>query len=53
MQWKFIARQLAKGAYSNPANQVIQYEITDPRGTKVNEGKVTLNALAARGDRLN
>lgn len=47
MQWKFIARQLAKGAYSNPANQVIQYEITDPRGTKVNEGKVTLNAFGS------
>ena len=47
MQWKFIARQLGDGLYSTPANQVVSYQITDPRGTKVNEGKATLNAFGS------
>lgn len=47
MQWKFIARRLTNGLYSTPANQVVEYQITDPRGTKVNEGKATLNAFGS------
>ncbi|HSK62328.1 MAG TPA: alpha-2-macroglobulin family protein [Pyrinomonadaceae bacterium] len=47
MQWKFIARQLNNGVYSNPANQVFHYQINDPRGTKVTEGKATLNAFGS------
>jgi alpha-2-macroglobulin len=47
MQWKFIARQMGNGAYSTPANQVLEYQINDPRGTKVTEGKVTLNAFGS------
>ena len=47
MQWKFIARYYQDGAYSTPANQVINYEINDPRGTKISEGKVTLNAFGS------
>jgi uncharacterized protein YfaS (alpha-2-macroglobulin family) len=47
MQWKFIARQLKNGAYTTPANEVVEYEINDPRGTKVTEGKVTLNAFGS------
>ena len=46
-QWKFIARKYAAGIYSTPAQQVIEYEITDPRGTKVTEGKSTLNAFGS------
>ncbi|HXG66363.1 MAG TPA: alpha-2-macroglobulin family protein, partial [Blastocatellia bacterium] len=46
-QWKFIARRYAEGAYSTPANQVIEYEITDPRGAKVIESKATLNAFGS------
>lgn len=47
VQWKFIARRLNSGVYSTPANQVVEYEIHDPRGTKVSEGKATLNAFGS------
>jgi uncharacterized protein YfaS (alpha-2-macroglobulin family) len=47
MQWKFIARRQGDGVYTTPANQVVEYEITDPRGTKVNQGKATLNAFGS------
>ncbi|MCA1577619.1 MAG: alpha-2-macroglobulin [Acidobacteria bacterium] len=47
MQWKFIARQRGNGVYTTPANQVIEYQINDPRGTKVSEGKATLNAFGS------
>jgi hypothetical protein len=47
MQWKFIARLQGNGVYTTPANQVVEYQITDPRGTKVNEGKATLNAFGS------
>ena len=43
VQWKFIARRTVNGAYVTPANQVLEYQINDPRGTKVAEGKATLN----------
>src|ERR1051326_4315027 len=47
MQWKFIARQSKNGAYTTPANQVGTYEIYDPKGTKVTEGKSTLNEFGS------
>jgi uncharacterized protein YfaS (alpha-2-macroglobulin family) len=47
LQWKFIARRLNNGAYSTPSNEVVDYEIDDPRGTKVTEGKATLNAFGS------
>jgi uncharacterized protein YfaS (alpha-2-macroglobulin family) len=47
MQWKFIARRFANGAYTTPANQTVEYQITDPRGTKLTEGKSTLNAFGS------
>ena len=47
VQWKFIARRTANGAYTTPANQVVEYEITDPRGSKVKEGKATLNSFGS------
>lgn len=47
VQWKFIARRSANGVYSTPANQLIDYQITDPRGTKVTEGKATLNEFGS------
>ncbi|MGB9178495.1 MAG: alpha-2-macroglobulin family protein [Pyrinomonadaceae bacterium] len=46
-QWKFIARKYDAGIYSTPAGQVIEFQITDPRGTKVTEGKTTLNAFGS------
>jgi len=47
LQWKFIARQLSNGVYSTPADQVVEYQINDPRGTKVTEGKATLNTFGS------
>ena len=47
VQWKFIARRFADGVYSTPADQVIEYQINDPHGTKVSEGKATLNAFGS------
>ena len=47
VQWKFIARRFGAGGYSTPANQVVEYQINDPRGTKVTEGKATLNAFGS------
>ncbi|HEV2883719.1 MAG TPA: alpha-2-macroglobulin family protein [Pyrinomonadaceae bacterium] len=47
VQWKFIARRMSTGAYSTPANEMIEYEITDPRGTKLTAGKATLNSFGS------
>jgi uncharacterized protein YfaS (alpha-2-macroglobulin family) len=58
VQWKFIARRFGANGYTTPANQVVEYQINDPRGTKVSEGKVTLNnfgsawALLELGEQL-
>ena len=46
-QWKFLARRYADGAYNTPANQVLEFEINDPRGTKVKEGKASLNSFGS------
>jgi uncharacterized protein YfaS (alpha-2-macroglobulin family) len=43
VQWKFIARRFDNGVYSTPATRVVEYQISDPRGAKVSEGKSTLN----------
>ena len=47
LQWKFIARHSKNGVYSTPASQIVEYEINDPRGTKVTEGKATLNSFGS------
>ena len=47
VQWKFIARRFGNGVYSTPANAVVEYQINDPRGTKVSEGKATLNSFGS------
>jgi len=47
LQWKFIARRYENGSYSTPSKQVVEYQISDPRGTKVTEGKVTLNSFGS------
>jgi uncharacterized protein YfaS (alpha-2-macroglobulin family) len=47
VQWKFIARRFSNGVYSTPATQIVEYQISDPRGTKVTEGKATLNSFGS------
>ncbi len=46
-QWKFIARRYLSGTYSTPAAQTVEYEITDPKGAKVKEGKAALNQFGS------
>lgn len=47
LNWKFIARRSGSGAYSTPANEIVEYQINDPRGAKATEGKATLNAFGS------
>src|SRR6185312_5219618 len=47
VQWKFIARRLNNGVFSTPSNQIVEYQIDDPRGVKVKEGQATLNSFGS------
>lgn len=47
VSWKLIARRHNGSVYSTPSDQVIEFEITDPRGTKVKADKATLNAFGS------
>jgi uncharacterized protein YfaS (alpha-2-macroglobulin family) len=47
VQWKFVARKLQDSVYSTPANQVVKYEIRDPRGNKIKEDKVMLSTFGS------
>src|SRR5205085_9647346 len=46
-QFKFIARKYKDSTYTTPANQNVDYEITDPKGAKVGEGKTRLNQFGS------
>jgi hypothetical protein len=46
-QWKLVARTYDGGAYATPANQAVEYQVDDPRGAKVAEGKSTLNDIGS------
>jgi uncharacterized protein YfaS (alpha-2-macroglobulin family)/tetratricopeptide (TPR) repeat protein len=52
VQWKFIARQYDGTNYSTPSNQLVEYEIYDPRGSKIKEGKPQLNSFGSAWDML-
>jgi len=45
--WKFVARHYNGSVYSTPANETIEYEIEDARGSKVKEDKVKLNSFGS------
>jgi uncharacterized protein YfaS (alpha-2-macroglobulin family) len=45
--WKFIARRRDNSAYVTPAQETIEYEIADPRGTKIKSDKITLNEFGS------
>lgn len=47
VQWKFIARKNDGTQYSTPSNQGVEFEITDPRGTKIKEDKIRLNEFGS------
>lgn len=45
--WKLTARVRNEGIFTTPARTAVEYEIYDPRGTKVGEGKSTLNEFGS------
>ena len=47
VQWKLIARRYNGSVYSTPSDQVIEFQIDDPRGAKVKEDKARLNAFGS------
>jgi uncharacterized protein YfaS (alpha-2-macroglobulin family)/tetratricopeptide (TPR) repeat protein len=47
VQWKFVARRYNGSIYSTPSQQIVEFQITDPRGAKVKEDKVSLNAFGS------
>jgi len=47
VHWKFVARKYDGSVYATPAQQTVEYEIQDPRGTKMREGKGLLNSFGS------
>jgi alpha-2-macroglobulin len=47
VNWKFIARRYNGSVYSTPSDQVVEFEIFDPRGNKVMANKATLNSFGS------
>jgi uncharacterized protein YfaS (alpha-2-macroglobulin family) len=47
VQWKLVARRYANSVYSTPSGETLEYEILDPRSTKVDEGRVELNQFGS------
>ena len=47
VNWKFIARRYNGSVYSTPADQVVEFEITDPQGAKIKADKATLNTFGS------
>ncbi|MCZ6514119.1 MAG: MG2 domain-containing protein [Nitrospinae bacterium] len=51
-QWKLTARTYDGSVYETPANETLEYEITDPRGSKLKKGKLKLNEFGSGWDSL-
>ncbi len=47
VNWKFTARRYNGSVYSTPADQTVEFEIIDPRGTKVKSDKAKLNTFGS------
>ncbi|HSE42410.1 MAG TPA: MG2 domain-containing protein, partial [Acidobacteriota bacterium] len=47
VQWKIIARILETNGYRNPAETTLQMEVHDPRGTKIQDQTIRLNAFGS------
>jgi uncharacterized protein YfaS (alpha-2-macroglobulin family) len=47
VQWKFVARKYDGESYSTPGNQVLRYEVQDPKGSAVKQGQATLNGFGS------
>jgi alpha-2-macroglobulin len=51
-EWKLTARTYDGSVYNTPAHQTLEYEITDPRGSKLKKGKLKLNEFGSGWDSL-
>ncbi len=51
-QWKLTARTYDGSVYNTPSNKTLEYEITDPRGSKLKKGKLKLNEFGSAWDSL-
>lgn len=51
-QWKLTARTYDDSVYSTPSNTTLEYEITDPRGSKLKKGTLRLNEFGSAWDSL-
>ena len=51
-QWKLTARSYDGSVYHTPSNERLEYEITDPRGSKLKKGKLKLNEFGSAWDSL-
>ena len=47
VDWKIVARQEKDFRLSTPSQQIIEFEITDPRGSKIHQATVSLNAFGS------
>lgn len=47
VRWKLVARVSASAGYTTPSGKALEYQIDDPRGTKVEEGQLTLNGFGS------
>lgn len=47
VQWKITARRYDGSVYSTPSGETVEYEITDPRGSKVKTDTLALNAFGS------
>jgi uncharacterized protein YfaS (alpha-2-macroglobulin family) len=51
-EWKLTARTYDGSVYKTPANATLEYEVTDPRGSKLKKGKLKLNEFGSGWDSL-
>ena len=47
VNWKFIARRYDGSVYATPGDETVEFEISDPRGTKVKSDKIKLNEFGS------
>ena len=47
VQWKFTARREGQNGYTTPAGQTLEFEIRDPKGAKVKDGRAALNSFGS------
>ena len=52
VDWKFIARRYNGSVYLTPSGRTIEYEVWDPRGTKVKSSTLKLNEFGSASGTL-